>query len=491
MGKGQGRGSLSGSRTRTRSEWSKLLTTGAFILLCLLSLTSRGAAQVPERFSFQGYLEDGNGQPLAPTTPVNYDVVFRIFPNASSPTPVLWAERQTVTVDKGNYSVILGQGVQVQPENHGDLSAVVGGATGSELYVQTTVNVNGSDTTLLPRLRLLPSAYSFLAKKALTADQALSVNGAAIVAGSIQQDRLSVTVVSNITSSPIPDARLSGNVALRGAANTFVGNQTLNGNVGIAMAPTPVGGAGRLLVNGGIRTRGGAPGGVGANDNGYAFTGNNGDNDSGMFSSADGQVEFYTQSSERMRINGAGNVGIGTTTPTTTLEVNGTVKANNLAVTGTISASAFSGTLNGEDPPLTATTGTANVNTLRDVLIDGTTLLGDEDGGRIRVVLRNHGDRSVRAWEWHFHSDVGNLLGRTDGVAGTMRFDGHGEGFFVLGNSSIRQDMYLVDNWIGFRNYKYSLTGGAHGPAFGAPDRYKFYILASPNISFTVTVFDR
>ena len=48
-----------------------------------------------------------------------------------------------------------------------------------------------------------------------------------------------------------------------------------------------------LEVNGGIRAHGGTPGASGLNNNGYAFNGNNGDTDSGMFSSANGQVEFY------------------------------------------------------------------------------------------------------------------------------------------------------------------------------------------------------
>ncbi|MBL9120590.1 MAG: tail fiber domain-containing protein, partial [Phycisphaerae bacterium] len=92
-----------------------------------------------------------------------------------------------------------------------------------------------------------------------------------------------------------------------------------NGGVGInTNAPTS-----SLQVNGGIRARGGSPGGAGANNNGFAFAGNGGDNDSGMFSSADGQLEFYSNANELIRITPSGNVGIGTTNPTSKFEVNG------------------------------------------------------------------------------------------------------------------------------------------------------------------------
>ena len=89
------------------------------------------------------------------------------------------------------------------------------------------------------------------------------------------------------------------------------------GNVGIGTtAPNA-----SLQVYGGVMARGGAPGTNGANNNGYAFAGNSGDNDSGMYSLTNDNLSFYTTALERLRIDGSGNVGIGTTAPVSTVEI--------------------------------------------------------------------------------------------------------------------------------------------------------------------------
>lgn len=81
-----------------------------------------------------------------------------------------------------------------------------------------------------------------------------------------------------------------------------------------------------ILVNGGVLARGGAPGLNGVSKNGYAFTGNGGDKDSGLFSTADGKVALY-----------ANNTEILSATPTlvqsnTNLSVTGSVATTNLTL---------------------------------------------------------------------------------------------------------------------------------------------------------------
>lgn len=346
-------------------------------LACLalaLAAPPRAAAQAtpnpPERLTYQGFLTDGNGVALGNTAPKNYDVIFRIWnsENQSQPANLLWAEQQTVTVDKGYFSVLLGEGASTG-EPRPALSTLFKGATASDRWVGITVKgigAGGANVDILPRLRLLSAPYAFLAQQAnrLVQDNGndlISASGTAVtVSGSLQ-------VLNALTANSFSgDGTGLAGVAKLNGGNTFSGGQIINGPAAIQGANTlefgfgvagkngdagkigygtwqanalNIVGAGTASNNrrvyvyaeggtdfaGGIRVRGGPPGGVGVNNNGYAFSGNGGDNDSGMFSSGDGQVEFYSNAGERMRIHSNGAVGIGTTAPDRTLHVNGTV----------------------------------------------------------------------------------------------------------------------------------------------------------------------
>ena len=66
----------------------------------------------PEKMTYQGFLVDSSGTALGNAAPKNYDVIFRIYSSqtGSNPNELLWSEQQTITVDKGYFSVLLGEG---------------------------------------------------------------------------------------------------------------------------------------------------------------------------------------------------------------------------------------------------------------------------------------------------------------------------------------------------------------------------------------------
>src|SRR5688572_27064438 len=72
-------------------------------------------ANPPDRMTYQGFVVDANETPIGSPNPRNVDIVFRVYDAAQAGT-LLWAEQQTVTVDKGYFSVLLGEGTTYQSE---------------------------------------------------------------------------------------------------------------------------------------------------------------------------------------------------------------------------------------------------------------------------------------------------------------------------------------------------------------------------------------
>ncbi len=156
-------------------------TMAAFLALLLGIFAGLSQAQIqngfpPSLMSYQGFLVDANGAPLAPNNPQNFSVVFRIYTVSTAGTAV-WTEAQTVTIDKGNFSVVLGEGGAEGSEVRPDLATVFNSSKASELYLGITVKgLNSSEIS--PRLRLLTSPYAFLAR---TANGLASSDGAALI----------------------------------------------------------------------------------------------------------------------------------------------------------------------------------------------------------------------------------------------------------------------------------------------------------------------
>lgn len=103
----------------------------------------------PEQMTYQGFLADGNGVGLAPSNPLNYDAIFRIY-DAATDGNLLWAETQIITVDKGLFSVVLGQGAQNASEPRPALSSVFASTSASDRYIAINVKVGSTAMDILP-----------------------------------------------------------------------------------------------------------------------------------------------------------------------------------------------------------------------------------------------------------------------------------------------------------------------------------------------------
>lgn len=247
----------------------RLATLVAALGVVLASSAPSAFAQAtprpPERMTYQGFLVDGTGTALGNSAPKNYDVIFRVFDDQSAGT-LIWSEQQTVTVDKGYFSVLLGEGAAVGIEAHPVLSNVFKGATASDRYVGITVKgigSGGTDVNILPRLRLISSPYAFLAHSAVRvvqdtgADLITAVGNAVTVSGPVAATTftgngaaLTALNASQITTGTLADARTSSNIPkLDAGSQTFTGSLTVNGNLSVP-GPSTVSGFGTIPLGG-------------------------------------------------------------------------------------------------------------------------------------------------------------------------------------------------------------------------------------------------
>ncbi len=116
------------------------------------------------------------------------------------------------------------------------------------------------------------------------------------------------------TSTPTASLDVSGSARLARSASTTV----VIGNVAAD---------GKLRVDGSIRADGYRSADGTAGIPAFRFTNSA---STGMFSPTSNHLAFSTNGSERIRLDASGNVGIGTTTPTTRLTVAGTISASQL-----------------------------------------------------------------------------------------------------------------------------------------------------------------
>ncbi len=232
------------------------------ILLCASLQNAAAATYPPERMSYQGYLTDSSGAPLGNAGPKNYDVIFRIWADQFGTGNRMWAEQQTITVDKGYFSVLLGEGVSYSSEDRPLLSSVFApSAISNDRFIDITVKGIGSgmtDATIAPRVRLLSSPYAFLAGAALNATNAVFASYANNLVNGLNAQV--ITIPTNGTA-----VSMSGNLNVAGNVTVaqklaVTGQTTLTGalNAGAILAAS-VTASGSIAANAGFTGYGTIP----------------------------------------------------------------------------------------------------------------------------------------------------------------------------------------------------------------------------------------
>lgn len=226
----------------------------SFLFVLLFGCLAASLQAQSAKLGIQGILKKANGNAVDDG---QYSLTFKLYNTATGGT-ALWSETQSnVEVASGIYSATLGD---VNPLNI---------PFNETYYLGVTV---GATSEMLPRIQLTTAPYA-------------------------------LSLIGNTNQFPS-----SGTVK--------ADNEIIAGKLTVGQA-TQHGSNHAIVANGGILARGGAPGGSGGSNNGYAFTGNNGDNDSGLFSTADGQVSLYTNNTERLRASASGVEIVGNLTSNT------------------------------------------------------------------------------------------------------------------------------------------------------------------------------
>ena len=117
-----------------------IIFSSLFIIIASLS-----NADVPQLINYQGWLTDGNGNPVSATVSIQ----FKIYDSENAGN-VLWSETQTVDATNGIFSVLLGT---ITPIPYSVFN-------GDNRYLALQV---GNDSEMVPRKRLVSVGYSFRA----------------------------------------------------------------------------------------------------------------------------------------------------------------------------------------------------------------------------------------------------------------------------------------------------------------------------------------
>jgi Phage Tail Collar Domain len=245
---------------RSSSRFLSCLARPALVvaLLCSTPLVAADA-NPPLKITYQGNVVDANGTPLANVNPENHTVDFTIYNGPGSAATAIYHETQLVTIDKGSFSVLIGDGT-VDSTNplKTSLVDVFAGADASDRFLEIAVTTTSGKVTLQPRLRLVSSPYSILAKSAtrvLDGNGNLIMDSANItISGTLKAASLvgngagitgipnsATTATSGNTANAIVSRDGSGSVSVNVANANFLAvavNANVGGNLGVGASLT-------------------------------------------------------------------------------------------------------------------------------------------------------------------------------------------------------------------------------------------------------------
>jgi hypothetical protein len=271
--------------------------------ILLLLITFQMVAQnIPGTLSYQGILLQADG--ITPLTDGNHTVLFRFYTVPTGGTAIAALSRTvTVTTSKGLFTCIIGGGVSPNaPFTAADMTTL----SSQQMYMSIAVN---GGTELAPRAQLSPATYALQAQSAYTvADN--SITSAKIVDGTIVNDDISNTAA--IAGSKVIPAFGAQNITTTGN----VGFGTTSPNAPLQFSNAVVN---RKIVLYQTTNNDHNYFGFGIIPAGLRYQTDLLSSDHVFFAGVSGGAS----SNELMRIRGNGNVGIGTSAPTTRLHVQG------------------------------------------------------------------------------------------------------------------------------------------------------------------------
>jgi formylglycine-generating enzyme required for sulfatase activity len=215
---------------------------------------------VPEAISYQGRALTTTGGLVGAGAPVTRTITFRIWdhPSNSLAANLIYSEQQLVTIAEGEFSVLIGTGVNNAGTPLGYSEAAKGPPTikisdafgGRSRYLGVTIDdgTAAADREIFPRQQMVSTAYAFRSKS--TESLGSEITTAMIAAGAVSTDSIADNA---ITAAKIAD----GAIVTEKIADGAVDRSTISdGSISLAKLGGPSIPVGMARIPGGTFTMG-------------------------------------------------------------------------------------------------------------------------------------------------------------------------------------------------------------------------------------------